>query len=204
MGAAAGSARSERRPTSSAVCRDAAERALEGGRSRAELVDAVAAEPGLEGLRDGLGSSWGTLLKPLAWQGVLSRAPHAWAASDVHAPRGREPALARTAAVHEPRAWSSRLPCRLRPATSDAFSSWMSGGFFGKRMLREWFASLGDRLAIVNVEGQPMSVLAEDLDDLAAAEPTTPVRLVPGLRPVRCWAPAPTTATWSRPRAVHR
>jgi hypothetical protein len=66
------------------------------------------------------------------------------------------------------------------PATVDALGNWLSGGWFGKRKLRDWFSALGDRLVEVELEGQPAHVLAEDLDELASAKPTTAVRLLPG------------------------
>jgi hypothetical protein len=40
------------------------------------------------------------------------------------------------------------------PATSDTFSGWLSGGWFGRRVLRGWFESLGDDLVAVDVEGE--------------------------------------------------
>jgi hypothetical protein len=66
------------------------------------------------------------------------------------------------------------------PANIDAFGNWLSGGWFGKRQLRTWFGGLGDRLAEVEVDGERGQVLAEDLDALASARPTTTVRLLPG------------------------
>jgi hypothetical protein len=50
----------------------------------------------------------------------------------------------------------------------------------GKRLLRGWFAALGERLAEVDVEGEAMYVLAEHLDELIAARPSDAVRLLPG------------------------
>jgi hypothetical protein len=66
------------------------------------------------------------------------------------------------------------------PATIDAFGNWLAGGWFGKRQLRAWFGALEPRLAEVDVEGDCAYVLAEDLDELKAATPTTSVRLLPG------------------------
>jgi hypothetical protein len=31
------------------------------------------------------------------------------------------------------------------PATVEQFGAWLSGGFFGRRQLRAWFAAHGDR-----------------------------------------------------------
>ena len=45
--------------------------------TREELIAAVTIEPGLEHIADGLRSGWGTLLKPVAWQGDLCFGPQA-------------------------------------------------------------------------------------------------------------------------------
>jgi hypothetical protein len=66
------------------------------------------------------------------------------------------------------------------PATTDAFGNWLAGGWFGKRQLRTWFNALGDRVAEIDVDGDRVHVLAEDLDELTSAKPTTAVRLLPG------------------------
>src|SRR2546430_9993442 len=69
------------------------------------------------------------------------------------------------------------------PATIDAFGNWLAGGWFGKRRLRTWFGALGHRLVEVEVDGERAHVLAEDLDELVSARPTTAVRLLPGVGP---------------------
>lgn len=66
------------------------------------------------------------------------------------------------------------------PATPDGFGAWLAGGRFGTRKLQAWFSALGDRLARVDVEGQPAYVLAEHLDELVATRPTDAVRLLGG------------------------
>jgi hypothetical protein len=66
------------------------------------------------------------------------------------------------------------------PATIDAFGNWLAGGWFGKRRLRTWFGELGDQLTEVEVDGERLQVLTEDLDELASARPTRTVRLLPG------------------------
>lgn len=149
--------------------------------TREELVTALTARRGLRHLGDGLRSGWGTLLKPLAWQGDLCFGPN----------RGRnvtftrpEHASPRWAGVPDPEeAAPVAIASYLRafaPATIDGFGNWLGGGWFGKRHLRALFAALGDRLAEVDVEGERAYVLAEDLDELAATKPTSAVRLLPG------------------------
>lgn len=46
--------------------------------------------------------------------------------------------------------------------------------------MRSWFDALGDRVAAVEVDGEPAWILAEHVDDLASAKAASPVRLLPG------------------------
>lgn len=64
--------------------------------TREELIAAIVKHPGLEHLDEPLRSGWGSLLKPLAWQGDLCYGP-ARANGDVHAARRGEHALDRRA-----------------------------------------------------------------------------------------------------------
>ena len=58
------------------VLREAVREALDGTcLTREELIDAVTAERGLQHLGEALRSGWGTLLKPIAWQGDLCHGP---------------------------------------------------------------------------------------------------------------------------------
>jgi hypothetical protein len=149
--------------------------------TREELVAAVIERRGLEQVGDALRSGWGTLLKPLAWQGDLCFGPSRGARVTFTRP---DAASSRWAGVPEPDAGA---PVAIAayfgaygPATVDAFGNWLAGGWFGKRQLRAWFGALGDRLVEVDVDGVRAFVLAEDADDLASARPTTTVRLLPG------------------------
>lgn len=162
--------------------RAAVQEALEGRPlTREELVAAVVAERGLDHVGEELRSGWGTLLKPLAWQGDLCFGPSqgtrvTFTRPDVASPRWAgvpEPEEAAPAAI------ASYLGAH-GPAPFESFGLWLSGGWFGKRQLRAWFESMGKRLAEVEVGGQPMYVLAEHLDGLAAAKRSTAVRLLPG------------------------
>lgn len=139
------------------------------------------AQRGLGHVGDALRSGWGTLLKPLAWQGDLCFGPSHGNRVTFMRP---EAASSRWAGVPDP---DEAAPVAIvaylgayGPATKDAFGLWLAGGWFGKRRLRAWFDALGDRLAEVEVEGQRVHVLAEHLDELAAAKPTSSVRLLPG------------------------
>jgi hypothetical protein len=164
------------------VLRRAVRDALDGTvLTREELVEAVIAQRGLGHVGNALRSGWGTLLKPLAWQGDLCFGPSRGSRVTFMRP---EAASSRWAGVPDP---DEAAPAAMvayfgayGPATIDAFGHWLAGGWFGKRQLRTWFSALGDRLAEVEVDGEPAHVLAEDLDELASARPTAAVRLLPG------------------------
>jgi hypothetical protein len=160
------------------VVRDALDGAV---LSREELVAVVARARGLAHVADGLRSGWGTLLKPLAWQGDLC----------FGASRGTRVTFTRPEAAS--RQWTGvpdpdeAAPLAMRayfatygPATVEAFGDWLAGGWFGKRKLRAWFSELGEAVTEVDVGGDRAFVLTEDLDELAATRPTAAVRLLPG------------------------
>jgi hypothetical protein len=149
--------------------------------TRDELAVAVSAQRGLRHVGEDLRSGWGTLLKPLAWQGDLCFGPSQGNRVTFMRP---EAASSRWSGVPDPdEAARSAIVAYLRtyaPATSDAFGNWLAGGWFGKRQLRAWFSSLGDLLAEVEVDGEASYVLAADVDELVTTTPTTTVRLLPG------------------------
>jgi Winged helix DNA-binding domain len=160
------------------VVRDALDGAV---LTREELVAAVTARRGLGHVGDALRSGWGTLLKPLAWQGDLCFGPTRGNRATFMRP---EEASSRWAGVPEP---DEAAPAAMAayfgsygPATIEAFGNWLAGGWFGKRQLRSWFEALRGRLAEVEVDGEPEYVLAEHLGELASTRPTTAVRLLPG------------------------
>jgi hypothetical protein len=149
--------------------------------TREELVAAVTARRGFAHVGDALRSGWGTLLKPLAWQGDLCYGPSQGTRVTFTRP---DVASRRWGGMHEP---GDAAPIAIRaylgaygPATFDAFGLWLAGGWFGKRQLRAWFDELTDQLAVVDVEGSRMYVLAEHLDELMTTRPTSAVRLLPG------------------------
>jgi len=173
--------------------RDVVREALDGSAlTREELVAAVIARPGLEHAGEALRSGWGTLLKPLAWQGDLCYGPSQGANVTFMRP---EAASSRWAGVPEPDEAAPRAIAAwfgaYGPAPLEAFGNWLAGGWFGKRRLAGWLDALGDSLALVDVEGEPAYVLAEHLEDLAATKPTTALRLLGGFDQ---WVLGPGTA----------
>jgi hypothetical protein len=164
------------------VLRGVVREALDGAPlTREELIAAVTARRRLGHVGDALRSGWGTLLKPLAWQGDLCFGPNRGTRVTFMLPTTASVRWAGPPDPEEaaPRAIAAYLSA-YGPATADTFSHWLGGGWFGKRQLRAWFAALGKRLAEVEVDGERAYVLAEDLDGLASAAPTEAVRLLPG------------------------
>jgi Winged helix DNA-binding domain len=156
--------------------------ALEGGPlTRDELVTAIVARRGLRHVGEGLRSGWGTLLKPLAWQGDLCFGPSQGTRVTFMRP---EDASSRWGGIPDP---DDAAPLAIvaylgayGPATAAAFGNWLASGYFGKRGLRAWFSSLGERVVEVDVDGERAHVLAEDVDELVSMTPTKKVRLLPG------------------------
>ena len=153
----------------------------DGPLTREELVGAIVAQRGFRHVGEALRSGWGTLLKPLAWQGDLCHGPSQGTRVTFMLP---EAASSRWSGVPDP---EDAAPLAIRaylgtygPATMDAFGNWLAGGYFGKRQLRAWFGELEPQLAEVDVDGVRAFVLAEDLDELAATSATDAVRLLPG------------------------
>ena len=149
--------------------------------SREELIAVVTRHRGMRHLGEALASGWGTLLKPLAWQGDLCFGPSRGNRVTFTRP---ESASARWAGVPSP---DEAAPIAITafvgahgPTTPDRFGAWLAGGWFGKRQLRTWFEAVDDRLTPVEVGGEPAFVLSEDLEELAATKPTKAVRLLGG------------------------
>jgi hypothetical protein len=148
--------------------------------TRDELATAISRERGLGHLGDALRSGWGTLLKPLAWQGDLCFGPSHGNRITFMRP---DAASSRWAGIRDAdQAAPAAIVAYLRayaPATVDAFANWLSGGWFGKRKIRVWANALANCVAEVDVDGERVYVLVEDLDQLVAARPTDTVRLLP-------------------------
>jgi hypothetical protein len=151
--------------------------------SRDELVTAIVAEPRFSGLEQALRSGWGTVLKPLAWQGVLCYGPSRGNRVTFTAPAsvvrgwparpGPDPGQAGPAVV-------AAYLGAYGPATPAGFSAWMSRGSLRKTDVRSWFAALGPRVTEIDVDGDAAWLLTEHLDELAACPPARGVRLLGG------------------------
>jgi winged helix DNA-binding protein len=149
--------------------------------TRDELTREIVERTGSAHLQEVLGSGWGTLLKPMAWWGVLCHGP----------------ALGNRVTFTSPRHWvfgwqgvpkaDEAAPIVLRaflrahgPGTPDTFDAWLSRSLTPRRQLKGWFAAMADELVTVDVEGTPMQILTDDVDELVATKPTDVVRLLGG------------------------
>jgi len=169
-------------PAAMDTFRDAVRHVLDGKTlTREELIEAVTVLPGLEHIGDGLRSGWGTLLKPIAWQGELCFGPQT--GNRVTFMR-TDQASRRWAGIRDPdEAGPIAIAAYLRaygPSTVSGFGNWLSRGLIPAKRLQAWFAGLGARLAAVDVGGEPAFVLSEDLDELVATRPSRTVRLLGG------------------------
>jgi winged helix DNA-binding protein len=63
------------------------------------------------------------------------------------------------------------------PATIGHLRHWQNAG---EKKARSWLASLGDRVVEIEVEGERLYLLREDLAELAATVPSSAVLLLPG------------------------
>jgi DNA glycosylase AlkZ-like len=162
--------------------RDAVREALDGQTlTREELIEAVTVVSGLEHIGDGLRSGWGTLLKPVAWQGHLCFGPQVGTRVTFMRP---DQASRRWAGIPEPDAAGpiavAAYVGAYGPATVSGFRNWLSRGLVPAKRVQAWFTELGDALAPVDVDGEPAFILAEDLDALVATKPSRTVRLLGG------------------------
>jgi hypothetical protein len=149
--------------------------------TREELVAAITRRRGFGHVADALRSGWGTLLKPLAWQGDLCFGPSqgnrvTFTIPDLASSRWAAPPPPEEAA---PIAIAAYLRA-YGPATVHGFANFLSRGRTSKQQLRKWFDELLPRLAEVEVGGERAYVMAADVDELRATKPTRTLRLLPG------------------------
>jgi hypothetical protein len=164
-------------PAFRAAVRDA----LVGGPlTRDELGAAITAHARFRHLGFAFADNAGTLLKPLAWQGDMSFGPP----RDGRGTFQRLDGNPRWAGIPDldeagPRAVAAYFGT-YGPATTDHLRYWLGSGLgAGGPRIKRWIAALGDRLAMVDVDGTDFLVLREDLDELAATPASSAVRLLP-------------------------
>jgi len=149
--------------------------------TREEVNAQIVQRPGYEHLADELKSGWGTLFKPLAWQGDIVFGPNRGTRVTFARPeqltRHWRPVPAADEAA--PRAIRAYLRA-YGPANPAHVKRFVARGRVSGRTLKHWFAELGDSVAGIDVEGEPMFVAAEDVDAIVAKAPSSTVRLLAG------------------------
>jgi hypothetical protein len=151
-----------------------------GGLTREQLADVVAEGAGQPKLRDLLRSGWGTLLKPVAFQGYLcfgpSRGqnvtfvqPDKWLGEWV--PVESEQAL---------REITRRYLAAYGPATVEDFGRWFG---LGPSQVKRLFRSLGDEVEEVEVEGWRAWAMGSSLKSMQMLDAPRSVRLLPNFDP---------------------
>jgi hypothetical protein len=187
--------------------------------TRQELTAALIARKRFADLESELTSGWAAVLKPLAWTGRICHGPSEGARVTFTSPRTWVPGWSGVPGAEE--AAAAVIPAYLRahgPATATTFDAWLTRGVSRRAELRSWFASLGDRLATVDVDGAECVMMADDVDALARARPSREVRLLAGfdqyvlgagtgdvrIVPAEWRKAVSRTAGWISPVVVHR
>jgi Winged helix DNA-binding domain len=145
-----------------------------------ELIAAIAARPKFAHLGPILvGNPW-SVMKALAWHGVLSLGPLGGRQQTFQLLDGNP----RWAGVPElDDAGMRAVEAYFRaygPATHEHVQYWLGSGLSaGRKRIEGWLARLGERLVEVEVDGQQHSMLRDDLDELMETPSSTVVRLLP-------------------------
>jgi hypothetical protein len=147
--------------------------------TRDELVQALVADGRFTAMESHLRSGWGSLLKPLAWQGALCFGPNRGNSVTFTSPLSLLPSWK---GVPEPaEAAPTVIAAYLGaygPSTPEVFDAWLTRNSHKKTTLRRWFGDMGERLVEVDVEGQAGLMLSEYLDELVDTKPSDSVRLL--------------------------
>lgn len=151
----------------------------DGPLNRQQVAAAVSRRRELRHLAPHFGSSWGALFLPLAFQGDISVGPVVDGRPTVQllSTNPRWPGRLPDADEGAPRVLRAYFRV-YGPATVANVSRWLIQ--VERRRLTGWLADLGDDLVEIELDGEPASVLREDLDELAATRPSSAVRLLPG------------------------
>jgi hypothetical protein len=167
---------------------------------------------GSDHLTEVLASGWGTILKPLAWWGLLCHGPSQGNRVTFTAPPWTELPSVEEAARTVIRSFLGAHG----PATPDMFDSWLTRRMSRKTDVRGWFEAAEP--AMVKIEGVEMYALAEHVGELADTRPSEALRLLGGfdqyvlgagtaatyLIPAERRAEVSRTAGWISPVVIHQ
>lgn len=161
--------------------REAVVGALAGGPlTKVALASAIERAIGPGVAVESLRSSWGGILKPLAWRGDVCFGPSDGTRATFTLPglaSRRWPGVLERE-VGAPRAIAAYVRA-YGPATVNSVAAWCAGSSY-KRDLRRWFDQVRSEMTEVDVEGETAYLMSDDVDGLVATSPTTAVRLLPG------------------------
>lgn len=165
---------------------------VEGPLTRNELAVAVGRRRPFRAAAAGLSSSSDTLLKSLMWQGDLCFGP----ARDGEGTVQGLHRVARWAGlpdIDDAGRWAVEAYVRTYGPTSvDGVQYYLGAGLSaGRKALRGWLEDVSDRLVAVDIDGQDLLLLADDVDDLTSTAVVPTVCLLPAADP---WAMGPGTA----------
>lgn len=144
--------------------------------TRAELAAEVTRTSGSERLGELVGGSWGSLLKPAAYEGRLCFASSAGQNVRFTRPETWLGTIARVEPADARRELARRFLAVNGPTTREDYARWwgLTPAQAGRRL-----ASLDDKVEEVSVEGERRLMLAGDGARAAACGPAGVVRLVP-------------------------
>jgi uncharacterized protein YcaQ len=150
------------------------------GMTRDQLADGIVQRTGKPQLKELLGSGWGALLKPAAFQGYLCYGPDQGRNVTFVAP---DKWLGKLSSMDPEQAWQVILRRYLStygPATVDDFGRWW--GLEPSRSKR-LFRALGGEIEEVDVEGWQAWALALNVEPMQALQAPNTVRLLPAFDP---------------------
>ncbi|WP_426514302.1 DNA glycosylase AlkZ-like family protein [Dactylosporangium sp. McL0621] len=152
--------------------------------TREQLTAAIVEHAGDPSLAAHIGSGWGAVLKPLAWQGLLVYGPNSDDENRVTFTRPDTFVPGWTGLPDPGAAARMVVPAYLGaygPASPATFDQWLCRGASKKAALRQWFRDLLDDgvIAEVEVEGERLFARAGDLGSLADVADFAEVRLLP-------------------------
>ena len=149
-------------------------------RTLAELIAAIAARPKFAHLGPILAGNPWSVMKALAWRGVLSFGP-LWGRQQTFQRLDGNPRWAGVPGLDE--AGMRAVETYLRaygPATFEHLDYWLAKGLSaGRRRIEGWLARLDRRLVEIDVDGQPSYIFRDDLEELKETPSSTVVRLLP-------------------------
>lgn len=163
----------------------------EGTLTRSELAATLGRSSRYRHLRGHVADGNDTLLKPLTWQGDMGLGP----ARDGEATFLRLDAVPGWGGMPDLGEAGPRVVVAyfrsFGPAAPERVHEWLGPGLGVKRkVVTGWLDGLDDRLATVAIEGEPLLILHEDLEELEASRASAAVRLLPGRDP---WVMGPGT-----------